>query len=140
VKPIFTPRERRAVFFLSLLFLIGGGIRLYRQSRPPGGGRPVDLGDLSPADSATIAGLIASSRELRAREERREQVSFPIDLNRASALELTALPGIGPVLAERIVAYREANGPFTSIDGLRAVKGIGDARIRELAPRLTLGP
>lgn len=47
-----------------------------------------------------------------------------VNINTASAADLDALPGIGPALASRIVAYREAHGPFRSVDGLAAVAGI----------------
>ena len=59
-----------------------------------------------------------------------------VNLNQASASDLEALPGIGPVLAQRIVDWRTANGPFRSIDELGEVSGIGDAllaQIRSLA-------
>ncbi len=49
----------------------------------------------------------------------------PIDINRADAPTLATLPGIGPVLAERIVAYRAAHGVFASIDAIQDVPGIG---------------
>jgi competence protein ComEA len=52
-----------------------------------------------------------------------------IDLNRATAGELEALPGVGPVLAERIVAYRELNGPFAAVEDLLDVGGIGEAKL-----------
>ncbi|NHT17501.1 ComEA family DNA-binding protein [Cellulomonas sp. IC4_254] len=58
-----------------------------------------------------------------------------VDVNTAPSTELQTLPGIGPVLAERIVAWREANGPFGSVDALLDVSGIGPAvlgQIREL--------
>lgn len=58
-----------------------------------------------------------------------------VDVNTAGSAELQTLPGIGPVLAERIVAWREANGPFASVDALLDVSGIGPAvlgQIREL--------
>ena len=51
--------------------------------------------------------------------------SGPIALNRASAKDLESLDGIGPVLAARIVAYRNQNGPFLTIDDLMKVSGIG---------------
>ena len=47
-----------------------------------------------------------------------------IDINAAAATELEAVPGIGPALAARIVAYREENGPFTSLDEVADVAGI----------------
>ncbi|HEY6629173.1 MAG TPA: ComEA family DNA-binding protein [Acidimicrobiia bacterium] len=52
-----------------------------------------------------------------------------ISLNRADATQLQDLPGVGPVLAERIVAYREANGPFQTVEDLLDVPGIGEAKL-----------
>jgi competence protein ComEA len=51
---------------------------------------------------------------------------------------LEALPGIGAVYAERIVAYRQANGPFTDPTQIMAVAGIGSARYAEIAPYITI--
>jgi len=62
----------------------------------------------------------------------------PIDLNRATADELDALPGIGPSTAQAIVAHRDANGPFASIDDLEEVRGIGPAKLEALRPLVTL--
>ena len=56
-----------------------------------------------------------------------------VDLNSATAAELDALPGIGPVLAQRIVDHRTRNGPFRSVDQLDDVPGIGPAIAAELA-------
>jgi competence protein ComEA len=56
----------------------------------------------------------------------------PIDLNTASEQELLALPGVGPVLAAAIVRHREEAGPFTTVDGLLDVSGIGPARLESL--------
>lgn len=55
-----------------------------------------------------------------------------ISLNRADATALQDLPGVGPVLAERIVAYREANGPFQTVEDLLDVPGIGEAKLAAL--------
>jgi len=57
-----------------------------------------------------------------------------VDVNRATAAELEALPGVGPALAARIIAYREANGPFASADDLDAVSGIGARTLERLRP------
>lgn len=55
-----------------------------------------------------------------------------ISLNRATAAELEVLPGVGPVLAGRIVAHREANGRFSSVDDLLEVPGIGEAKLASI--------
>ena len=56
----------------------------------------------------------------------------PIYINRATVAELETLPSIGPVMAQRIVLYREKMGPFTSLDDLDKVSGIGAATLEEL--------
>jgi competence protein ComEA len=60
--------------------------------------------------------------------------SAPIDLNAADAATLATVPGIGPGLAERIVAFRTTNGPFSSADGLLDVAGITDRRLESALP------
>lgn len=55
-----------------------------------------------------------------------------VDLNRATAAELEALPGVGPVLAQRIVSHREERGPFTMVEDLLDVAGIGEAKLAQL--------
>lgn len=61
-----------------------------------------------------------------------------IDINTAERAELERLPDIGPVMAQRIVEYRTANGPFKDVDSLRDVRGIGVQRITELRPYVTV--
>lgn len=63
-----------------------------------------------------------------------------LDLNRATAAELDALPGIGATLAGRIVARREQGGPFQSVDDLRDVEGIGPSLLAKIAPLVTVNP
>lgn len=55
-----------------------------------------------------------------------------IDVNRATADELQGLPGVGPVLAQRIVAWREAQGSFSALADLDAVTGVGPSLLRQL--------
>jgi competence protein ComEA len=55
-----------------------------------------------------------------------------IHLNRATAAELDDLPGIGPVIAERIVAHRSEHGPFRAVEDLLDVPGIGEAKLANL--------
>jgi competence protein ComEA len=68
-----------------------------------------------------------------------QQVSLvAVNINTAPADELQELPGIGPVLAERVVQYRQAHGPFTSVDQIKEVKGIGETLFEKVKDRLTL--
>lgn len=60
----------------------------------------------------------------------------PININRASLREFDSLPGIGPVLAMRIFTYRKVYGPFTSIEDLQKVSGIGSAKFAELKSKV----
>lgn len=61
-----------------------------------------------------------------------------VNINVAGAAELDALNGIGPVLAERIIEYRESNGSFQSLDELSEVSGIGAALLEQLRDQVTL--
>ncbi len=62
----------------------------------------------------------------------------PINLNRATAAELDALPGISPTVAQRIVEYRTAKGTFSSVEELDSVKGIGPAVLAKVRPLVKL--
>jgi competence protein ComEA len=103
--------------------------------------KPVDPPDLhrsSAADSASPAALEPrtprpDSLAAQARVDEGAAVG-PLAINKASARELQALPRVGPVLAARIVAWREANGPFRSMRDLRRVQGIGARTAAQLAP------
>ncbi len=62
-----------------------------------------------------------------------------ININTAAAAELDALPGIGDVLAGRIIEYRELNGGFQSIEEIMAVSGIGEKKFGDIKDRITVG-
>ena len=65
-------------------------------------------------------------------------LGLPLELNTASAADLEALPGIGPALAQTIVTYRTAHGPFRTIDDLLQVSGIGLKKLENLRPLLVI--
>ncbi|MBQ7485676.1 MAG: helix-hairpin-helix domain-containing protein [Oscillospiraceae bacterium] len=74
------------------------------------------------------------------REASEAEKAPPLDLNAADAAELEALPGIGPALAQRIVAYREEHGSFASVDELTNVSGIGAQTLERLRAYVTVTP
>lgn len=60
----------------------------------------------------------------------------PVDINHATVAELEALDGIGSAKADAIVAYREKNGPFGTVDDLQRVRGIGVKLLEKLRPQV----
>lgn len=65
---------------------------------------------------------------------------YQVDINSAGQAELEQLPGIGPTLAQRIIADREIHGPFRSPEDLGRVAGIGDKKLAQLLPHIRTGP
>lgn len=64
--------------------------------------------------------------------------SQKININKADTTQLEALPGVGPATAEKIIAFRKTNGPFRSVEELQRVDGIGEAKLRQLAPHVAV--
>lgn len=119
-----------AVLFLATALFIGlvAGLFLGRNCS----GDPVSVSPLPvPAETHAAAAVADPS-------ESTESV-FPIDINTADVQTLTALPGIGAVLAERIVRYREQNGPFTHVEQLKNIEDIGQTRLEAIADLITIG-
>ena len=71
--------------------------------------------------------------------EETQGVTFPISINHAVKEEFMALPGIGEVLAQRIVTYRQEHGSFSSPEELLNVEGIGKKRLEEIIDLITMG-
>ena len=81
---------------------------------------------LASAPAATFAAPAASGAP----------ASAQVDVNAASVDDLVAVPGIGKSLAQRIVDFRQKNGPFKSVDELLKVQGIGEKSLEKLRPHL----
>ncbi len=79
-------------------------------------------------------------RDRPASSQSSSQKTRLVNINTASVEELQTLPRIGPTIAQRIVAYREENGPFERPKDLMKVKGIGQATFEALRDQITVGP
>lgn len=107
---------------------------------------------VSPADGSTLVAKVSDVPAAPAVEEsespvRQEQpasslrpvhreAARQVDLNHATASDLEALPGIGPKLAQRVIDHRVTKGPFTKVEDLRQVKGIGRKKFDRLRPHV----
>lgn len=159
-----TPAEHRALLFVAAVAALGIGVRGFgalREPAVPVSDRESLARQIASVDSIlTLGGRRRSpsaataetaSRPARQTPGPRESATrrlssaavvapsadAPVDVDRATVELLDRLPGIGPTLATRIVADREANGPFGSLDGLERVKGIGPALLKRLQPHVT---
>src|SRR5690348_15638663 len=152
-----TPSEKKALLFLASLALLGASVRALRavgavEKIPEASAHALD-GQLAAVDSARVAAKTKgkkgkgrhrlapdtmSARDAGAASRAPNvtpggpRLSFPIDVDIATVEQLDLLPGVGPVLARRIIADRNKLGAFGSLANLRRVKGIGPA----LASRL----
>ncbi|MBA3531940.1 MAG: helix-hairpin-helix domain-containing protein [Ardenticatenales bacterium] len=114
------PTEDAAAESLNQATRLSDGMQVHL---PEQGSAPLPM-PLSPASASGSAGAPASGTL--------------VYLNSADATTLETLPGVGPALAARIIEYRSANGPFTSVEQLSEVKGIGDRLLEKIREQVVL--
>lgn len=90
------------------------------------------------AGNAQVAGGSTTQSSVSANRASGSSSGGKVNINTATAQELDSLPGIGPAMAERIIAYRTEKGTFTSPEDLKEVSGIGDKKYAQLADRITV--
>ena len=130
VSSVFNRQEQTALLFLSAALLLGTGIAVVDYYDPeameefhviraavevPAGAPAADPRPLSPPEPAA-----------------------PVAVNSATAAQLQTLPSIGPKTAARIISFREQNGPFSRLEDLLEVRGIGPATLEKIRPSVTL--
>ncbi len=123
--------EKRAAGLLLVLGTLG---LLARMLAAPSAA-PGEIG-FNPDPAPHTRPRLDSVRALATRLARPLAPGERIDVDRAAALELTRLPRIGTALATRIVAYRDENGPFGSLEALREVSGIGSGLTESVRPHV----
>jgi comEA protein len=142
----FKPSEIRIIVALSILALAGSVVTLmqrqgrlsrldlsafsdksiynYRYS-------PGDLSKITAPDSLNQLKVLSKVPEAAG-------IGVKIDLNHSGLYDLETLPGIGPVMAQRIVDYRDSLGGYKSVDDLKKVKGIGPAKFALIKDKVTI--
>jgi len=160
-----TREEQTVLLFVAAVFLVGLGVKLTggipRLPRVPVSKESIEVkieGAVKepgwydiPKGSLVIEGIRQAGGALPQADlrginlgsslEDKEQIWIPgekLNINRASLEQLTYLPGIGPVLAQRIIEYRAKNGPFHNLSELKEVSGIGQVKFERIKEEITL--
>jgi competence ComEA-like helix-hairpin-helix protein len=128
-----TKAERNVILFLVLTLLAGAGIRLYQATFPS-----APQFDYRTSDS-TFAALSAVPDDSTGGEIKEEflDASGKLNINKATKQQLLDLPGVGEVTADRILQYRAEAGKFSSVDELRAIKGMSKKKLENIKSLIT---
>ena len=148
----FTPTERRVVIFLVSTFVLGIGIKVFREHFAASTTYDYSKTDEEFAqhlqddqrNEMALQDTVLQSRDTvstvtQVKVGKKDVAPGSININIAGKEALMKLPGIGVATAERILRYRQEKGRFTTIDELMNVKGIGKKKFERLAPFCTTG-
>jgi len=126
----FTKQEQRAIIFLLAVFGAGCALLYYHKAQP--------APPISVQHAEQLSAFVESVKRDSLASEPSPVVAADmrprgrLDLNQASYQELMELPGIGPVMAQRILEYRARTGGFSKVEELAEVKGVGAKRVEKL--------
>lgn len=133
-------QEERFLLLLLGLILAGCGVRYIR--RTAASGERMDWRRQQQLVRAALQAPAAKAEPpLPPRDavtSKQRAISNKININAASAKELERLPRVGPVMAQRIVSFRNQQGPFQSVEDLRQIKGIGEKTLARIRDRITI--
>ena len=142
MKKLFTDKESAAISFLAVTFLLGMGVDYYRDKTFEEG-----LTDSIPKLIAEDKKFKEAALMLQSDYDIASSITklnddgtlHSIMLNKAPIDGLTLLPGIGQIIAERIISRRNLTGSFKSVDELLKVKGIGKIKLNKIRPYIIIG-
>jgi len=108
-----------------------------------GAKKGVDLSDINLAHILTdgeqiVVGAPKPIVNARSKSKSKVKISGPVNINTASAEQLDSLPGVGPVMAQKIISYRQKNGNFKTIEELRKVPGMGASKFALLQDQIKI--
>ena len=137
--PVFTRSETGVVAILAAGLIAGTLLRMTGVT----GGAPADVPpafDYAASDSMfrALADTARTEGSPRATRRKAPPPASPVDLNTATSADLLRLPGIGSATAARIIDARTHGGPFTRVEDMLRVKGIGPKKLAALRPYVTV--
>ncbi len=142
MKQIFTKQERLVLYFLVSGLVIGAGIKLINPNYKANWSNQEEFASFE----QQLQTIESSSDSIKRKKSkaisivRKKRRDFKININQASVDEIVQLPKIGPVLASRIVAYRQKHGYFHKVEDLINVKGVGKKTVERLRPFISVTP
>ena len=146
---LFTKQERTVILFLVLGLVVGGGIKLFKirisdDSKPNGYNYSVIEQKLIKKSKIKDSALKFQSpqierQQVSGKKSKITETNLSIDINKAQLEDIIILPSIGPVIAQRIINYRNQHGHFQNIEELKNVKGIGSKKFEKIKPFIHVG-
>ncbi len=138
----FSKIQQRAMLFLLAAFGVGCVVLIYRRQQPPPPVAPALLAQLQEFSRQlkldTVAVEVASPAAAAMGPLKKTSAAARLNLNSATPAELARLPGIGAIMAQRIIDYREQHGKFRRVEDLAQVKGIGPRKLEALKAATTV--
>lgn len=126
------------IILLLALALIGGGVLMLKESNSEPQTLTIKDGGNNIALNSTQTTPEVAGEQTKPVSQKTEPKTGLVNINTADQAELETLEGIGPTLAQRIIVYRETNGPFGSIEELKEVQGIGDKKFEGMKESVTI--
>lgn len=132
--------KTQTMFMIGIALLVMSGILIYVSLSTPGVYKESETTaiQISSSTEAATNRAKSSTAASKSSDNSATAVSYPINLNTATAEELVSIDGLGESRASAIIEYRDYLGGYTSVEQIKEISGIGDATYAKLAPYLTV--